>query len=187
MIGFLINLACFLIYYYLFPSLHTTTVTVYMIVLFLLIFPAIFTFAAYRYLYVSMMRTAFIKLSPSIQKLMFVFTGEVIKYKEEHTKGERQDKVFRLGVFLSDKFENLPGLVKRPIINKLDEVPITKYIKKFPAKDLVPGNENKVSEELFTLTNAFVLSELFPSQPKFLYWLIPLNVVFFILSMYFFS
>ncbi|TNE80210.1 MAG: hypothetical protein EP332_08540 [Bacteroidetes bacterium] len=187
-IGFLgigLNLVLFLFAYMMAPDDISPINLVLLGVVFLLLFPILFWVMAYRFGVQLVLRSAYIQFNPQIQMLITGFTREVINYYEGNRSGSRNDKVYRLGAFLSDKMTQVPGFVKRRIVDKLDEVPVTRYINDIKSSEFVPENEAVLSDKLFHRANAFVLGDLFPTKPGFLIWLLPFNLLAFALCFYF--
>ncbi len=184
-LGLLLNILLFGAAYYMAPE-ETSGLNLFMMgLIFVLLFPVVYWVMAYRFGIQLVLRSAYIQFNPQIQNLITGFTREVIQYYEGNRGCTRNDKVYRLGAYLSDKLTNVPGFVKRRIVDKLDEVPVTRYIHDIKSSEFIPENEAMLSDKLFHRANAFVLGDLFPTKASFMYWLIPFNLVVFGLCFYF--
>ena len=183
LIGLLLNLIGYWVLTYFWPVEWSSGNGMLRIILCWIVLPLVFGFMAYKFMMTWFARQVFIQLSPHLRptlegSLRYLMERNGGKAESRHQINELEEKVRSMA-------DRIPSFFLGFIIGRIRQIPLMRFIPKTPSdasdeKEL----EAKLESSYFEL-NAYMLDKFFDASMGFLYWLVPVNLVVFVVLIIF--
>lgn len=144
-------------------------------------------FFTYKYLLIDGIKVIYGHLNPFFKRLSGIIVDKVSNFATDkvHISDKHIEKAFNIGdVFAEVYGKRVPKLMQKGISYIVKRLPLSEFI--FNIRDCIRDKEKeKASELLFEQIDAYIGQNILGgNNMKFLYWLIPLNIILQITALY---
>ncbi len=151
------------------------------------LFTAVSMYFTYKYLLTDGISVLYNHAAPFFRKLSTFIIDKIenIAVDKMHIKDTHIEKAFNVGNMLTEIYGNkIPGIAQKGITYLVNQIPFTDLI--LNIKDSIKErDQEKASISLYNEIDFYIKTSILgKNSMKWLYWMIPLNIVFQIILMY---
>ena len=133
----------------------------------------------YRYLILDVMKIAYSTLEGVLRKLCLRIVEVLIEKSKEQQQIHKEKIIKIINTYFSTQkvFLKFPGIIRKGLILILKKVPFYDFVMEFKEM-ILTGNTEEISNELYIKVDTFIVEEVLGSATmKWLFWLLPLNIL----------
>lgn len=136
-------------------------------------------YRTYQYVVIDTIRVIYENVAPLFQKISELIIGSVegLFSGEKNIKESNVKKALNFSKMIHDKYQNIPGFLRKGIIMILSKIPFVGMLVDLQ-EEISSGNNASASAKLYTKMDGFISGTIFGNNnTKWVFWLLPLNIL----------